>query len=191
MARYILFRGKRIDNGEWVNGYVTRIKHSSDKGKIESYYFNALDELGWVAECVVSAETVCQYTGLTDKNRRKIFEGDILKRVVLPTKRIESNFRIAFVPVKSCFSAIDLDGSNVTFISDYINCNFEIEVIGNVFDNPELVKNPKCSECKCRNCFSKSECCPECEGAISGCEEYSETDIYNPDLEGETHESHN
>ena len=87
----------------------------------------------------VDLETACQYTGLTDKNGRKIFEGDILKRVLLPTKRIENNFRIAFVPVKSCFSAIDLDGSNVTFISDYINSSYKIEVIGNVFDNPELI----------------------------------------------------
>ena len=132
--REILFRGKRETDGEWIFGSLVK--------KINSAYIICEKIVGCVVdytEYEVDPETVCQYTGLTDKNGRKIFEGDILKRVLLPTKRIENNFRIAFVPVKSCFSAIDLDGSNVTFISDYINRNFEIEIVGNIFDNPELI----------------------------------------------------
>ena len=139
MAREILFRGKRIDNGEWVDGYYTFYPQGfSVKGKPEHVIRDTWELIGKLY--FVDPDTVCQYTGLTDKNGRKIFEGDILKRVLLPTKRIENNFRIAFVPVKSCFSAIDLDGSNVTFISDYINSSYEIEVIGNIFDNPELLE---------------------------------------------------
>ena len=148
MNREILFRGECIDEtclkGQWLEGYIL---HDGVTGKYYIHRDNYLNESDNVGEegllrfvaYEVDPETVCQYTGLTDKNGRKIFEGDILKRVLLPTKRIENNFRIAFVPVKSCFSAIDLDGSNVTFISDYINSSYEIEVIGNIFDNPELI----------------------------------------------------
>ena len=58
----------------------------------------------------------------------------------MPTKRIEKNFKIAYVPYKCCISAIDLDGSNITFLSDYINNQYEVEVIGNIFDNQELLE---------------------------------------------------
>ena len=84
--------------------------------------------------------TICQCTGLKDKNGNLIWENDICRRILLPTKRIEKNFRIAYVPYKCCLSAIDLDGSNITFLSDYINNQYEVEVIGNIFDNPELLE---------------------------------------------------
>lgn len=133
--REILFKAKRIDNGEWIEGDLSYHVHDGD---VYVFPANGYDS----PDCYeVDSETVCEYTGLTDKNGRKIFEGDILKKVLLPTKRIENNFRIAFIPVKSCFSAVDLDGSNVTFVSDYINKNYEIEIIGNIFDNPELLRS--------------------------------------------------
>lgn len=145
MEREILFRGKMIDNGEWIEGFFVQQK---EKFYICSNLYQIMDgysskngqHYGFGDFYEVDPETVCQYTGLTDKNGKKIYEGDILKRILLPTKRIENVFRVKFVPVKSCFSAIDLNGSDVTFISDYINSNYEIEVIGNIFDNPELLK---------------------------------------------------
>ena len=88
----------------------------------------------------VDPSTICQCTGLKDKNGRVIWENDICIRVMLPTKRIKTNFKIAYVPYKCCISAIDLDGSNITFLSDYINNHYEVEVIGNIFDNPELLE---------------------------------------------------
>ena len=84
--------------------------------------------------------TICQCTGLKDKHGKLIFENDICRRIMLPTKRIKTIFRIAYVPYKCCLSAIDLDGSNVTFLSDYINNQYEVEVIGSAIDNPELLE---------------------------------------------------
>ena len=150
MAREILFRGKRIDNGEWVNGYVTRIKRADDNGNAESYYFNALDELGWIAECAVSAETVCQYTGLADKNGRKIFEGDIITYqhdnddCPFPNKDTKRRVgRVYFQEFRSCFAVAEGRNGSDRINQDlfkYVQNGNRVEVIGNIFDNPELME---------------------------------------------------
>ena len=67
--REILFRGKRTDNGEWVEGLVARYNPKFDCANIVD---------GFESLVPVKTETVGQYTGLTDKNGKKIFEGDIL-----------------------------------------------------------------------------------------------------------------
>ena len=72
--REILFRGKRVDNGEWVYGYYCHVGYAgSEKHYIVSTYATAF----YVVEIV--PETVGQYTDLNDKNDRKIFRGDIIK----------------------------------------------------------------------------------------------------------------
>ena len=74
-SRY-LYRGKRIDNGEWVEGYLS-YPFCTEKGN-ESYYFYAKDSLDFFCRCVVDASTICQCTGLKDKNGKLILENDIL-----------------------------------------------------------------------------------------------------------------
>ena len=68
--REILFRGKRVDNGEWVEGLLARYNPKFPSA-------NILDEFEILTP--VKTKTIGQYTGLKDKNGKKIFEGDIVK----------------------------------------------------------------------------------------------------------------
>ena len=142
-----LYRAKRKDDGEWIVGsliqtsYLESIRswissEQEDKARLREISSN---QAVWRA-FEVRTDTICQYTGLKDKNGKLIWENDICRRVLLPTKRIKTNFKITYVPYKCCISAIDLDGSNITFLSDYINNQYEVEVIGNIFDNQELLE---------------------------------------------------
>lgn len=127
-----LYRAKRTDNGEWTYGYLYGIWER------KYILWGMTNDVPNMTE--VDTSTLCQCTGLKDKNGNLIWENDICSRILLPTKRIKTNFRIAYMPLKCCLSAIDLDGSNVTFLSDYINNQYEVEVIGSVIDNPELLE---------------------------------------------------
>ena len=142
-----LYRAKRTDNGEWIVGSLIQ---TSYLGSIRSWISSEQEDKARLREISsnqavwrafeVRTDTICQCTGINDKNGKLIWENDICRRILLPTKRIKTNFKIAYVPYKCCISAIDLDGSNITFLSDYINNHYEVEVIGNIFDNPELLE---------------------------------------------------
>lgn len=145
--REILFRGKRVDNGRWVEGQYTCEEYEPHLQKVLH-----IDRIAIAGACVsvgVIPETVGQYTGLTDKNGlTKIFEGDIL----CIKKRNGTKSRICFV----CFGEyIDADSAfdNYRCIGFYIkifdtcctigvlwDSEFEYEIIGNIHDNPELLE---------------------------------------------------
>lgn len=118
--REILFRGKQIDNGEWVHGVPTK----DGRGEVMVKNIFACEEYNCRgAICLyVDENTVGQYTGLKDKNGTKIFEGDIvlLKGVVFD---------------ESCFQVYD---SSVCYVMNNFY-DYETEVIGNIYDNPELL----------------------------------------------------
>ena len=139
--REILFRGKRIDNGEWV--LSGNIIHFNDENTEKLYYIpkansenvcihdnndNILSiEKGTFYRVI--PETIGQYTGLTDKNGTKVFEGDILKGRFYGFPVIKDDF------VFSVSWQDDVKG----FKSNYFEANL-CEVIGNIHDNPELLR---------------------------------------------------
>ncbi len=135
--REILFRGKRVGNGEWLYGWVTT-QHKKYTGgdlltKIQSNTFG-------VGEYYVDTETVGQFTGLLDKNGTKIFEGDIVRRF---NSKEQEVMRYAVKWNTDCcmFVLICEDTYLGEYDSDFtVFYGEEFEIVGNVHDNPELRK---------------------------------------------------
>lgn len=124
-----LFRGKRIDNGEWMEGYLS-YPFCTKKGN-ESYYFYAKDSLGFFCRCVVDASTICQCTGLKDKNGNLIWENDIVK-----INNSKANTVVAFRDFEIICTI-----PNEKYYKHRLEYDTEYEVIGNIFDNPELLES--------------------------------------------------
>ena len=121
--REILFRGKRADNGEWVAGNLF-IPDREDTPTQICIGTNIVR-----ISYDISPETVGQYTGLTDKNGKKIFEGDVVTMPAYGGGRHK-----AVVYFKKGKFAVD---GNVYSFKDISPKN--IEIIGNIHDNPELM----------------------------------------------------
>ena len=124
--REVIFRGKRTDNGEWIEGSLLGIDWC-DK---PSTYSIAPNTPVSVFYSVIS-ETVGQYTGLTDKNGKRIFEGDIVSLV----KHDSLIYKVVYVPCR--YELVNSKGVNCFVLDIYKSEN--IEVIGNIHDNPELL----------------------------------------------------
>ena len=145
--REVIFRGKRTDNGEWVKGYL----YITHIGAHEIGSYDAEINIERLTFDVIP-ETVGQYTGLTDKNGVRIFEGDILRGFEYPfCSNINGEFNyfaeIVWFDDSSAFGIYTFKNpkSNVRGISEgntdyleYFNAD-KWEVIGNIHDNPELL----------------------------------------------------
>jgi uncharacterized phage protein (TIGR01671 family) len=119
--REILFRGKRIDNSEWVYGDLMH-KHYNFNTKADKVIHNN------VMKYKVIPETVGQFTGLTDKNGKKIFEGDVVK--------VFDN-RVGVVVYGSGMFFVQPCEREAIYMFE-IGTSSNIEIIGNIHDNPEL-----------------------------------------------------
>ena len=146
MGREILFRGKRVDNGEWVEGLLWKKKYHSNKIFIS--YFP--DEDDYEEVVAVSPETVGQYTGLKDKNGRKIFEGDVLAYQHFRDDKVVGKVVWGEYNQSKCdeyccnhygwhIDNVERDYYDDTGVGIINMKHVSLEVIGNAFDNPELL----------------------------------------------------
>lgn len=127
--REILFRGKRVDNKRWVQGYLSFVYWDvPEKARIYSP-----DE---VRGFDVITETVGQYTGLTDKNGTRIFEGDILEGDLEDNLEPGAKWRSEVIWGKFGWNCKE---NKISLPMDEFDI-CEGEVIGNIHDNPELLK---------------------------------------------------
>ena len=142
--REILFRGKRIDNGEWVEGgsIFKLINKSGEHFFIPRFNEKVIathdDNMNIIAleGCIlykVDPETVGQYTGLIDKNGVKIFEGDII--TIPDSKNMGRPALIRYDYVRATYE-VSRSGYNPLSL---IDAREFYEVIGNIHDNPELL----------------------------------------------------
>ena len=142
--REILFRGKRTDNGEWVEGYYYKAKYCRTDDELCDYitvpHPKEYNEPS--SHYIVNPDTVGQYTGLKDKNGTKIFDGDI---VLVPY--IDPIFKCTWNDTSPCEQAI-VKYCNGMFYVEYIESGDKftlstmdgyMKIIGNIYNNPELL----------------------------------------------------
>ena len=143
--REILFRGKRVDNGEWVEGYCVAepyTKNTYNHGYILENEKDLFAKKAWL----VDSRTVGQFTGLTDKNGKKIFEGDILEGIRYGNEeRAEVLWidKAASWGIRYSFREKNESGYTSWLNSAWfrsINDARAPVVIGNIHDNPELLE---------------------------------------------------
>ena len=137
--REILFRGKRVDNGEWIEGHL--IWCEDGRARIipshTDIFCYEMDEsiIQTVAHRVIP-ETVGQYTGLTDKNGAKIFEGDICRKF-----KSGDCVSVAWHGTMAGYVWSKRKENNryIFDFGDLFRVSDKYEVIGNIHDNPELL----------------------------------------------------
>lgn len=131
--REVIFKAKRIDNGEWVEGYYVKKYDFLGKRHLILYVDNYVR---WV--CVeIDPKTLCQFTGLTDKNSKKIWENDILMA------HLDESY-----PEDTTYETVEWGIAGwVTHESNSVDRQYldkfdleHFEVVGNIFDNKELLQ---------------------------------------------------
>ena len=128
--REILFRGKRLDNGAWETGSLVIVRMDCH----DAQYYIADKMTGY--HTPVDPSTVGQYTGLNDKHGKRIFEGDVAK--VLQGKDKD----IAYVGFENGAFMLYPKTGNIyeRTLWEYWYNDWDVEVIGNITDNPELLE---------------------------------------------------
>lgn len=143
MNMEILFKAKRIDNGEWVEGFIFEIKGKFYIMEMTQTFMTAYYSEESVVDFNMRAveidpDTLCQYTGLTDKNGKEIWENDICDRKEKYPEIVTYNEGDWQLDYSYAFGKeMHYAACNLGFYACERKC---VEVIGNVFDNQELLE---------------------------------------------------
>lgn len=156
--REILFRGKSLGTGEWVEGYYAELGVGDD---VEYFIIQNMALVGLFkdpemnksfSDIPVDPDTVGQWTGLVDKNGVKIFEGDGVSYkhtfIFHSSETLYEHMNDEPETIRECLDVIKYSEGKFTPIPYRYDCDdyyyshadFDFEVIGNIYDNPELVK---------------------------------------------------
>lgn len=129
--RGILFRGQTKSDKKWIYGNLLQ----TDNG---TYVIQNYVPFEGIGKYEVDPETVCQYTGLTDKNGRKIFDGDIVRYTdeVIGKEKVDE---IKYNETHAAFCRLHKSEMGLQYLLIDEAIANKIEVIGNTFDNPELI----------------------------------------------------
>lgn len=142
--REILFKAKRKDNGKWVEGYYCKTTIGNDVRPSDLIFVpfkvSRNEEWGWMK---VDFDTICQYTGLTDKNGKRIWENDIVEC----NKRKEECelYKIVWRNEYADFGVVPISNTctgqyPIGFSYGKTLHGRDYKSVGNIFDNPELLE---------------------------------------------------
>lgn len=138
--REILFKAKRLDNGKWVEGSLISTEDNSGfilRSKTKAFVPKGTNTF-CSTECYeIDQTTICQFTGLTDKNGRKIWENDIVNRTDL---HVVSEPSIGFIEYDLENTSFLIHWTNKVEYSPTYHWKDKLQVIGNIFDNAELLE---------------------------------------------------
>lgn len=136
--REIFYKAKRIDIGEWVEGFY--LKRYDFLGKEEHLILRVNSYRTWEYVKVFS-ETICQFTGLCDKYGNKIWENDIVKTVSDIYAHIKFGLYTTGFALEECNQGFYVDFPNKSYLRHELGYwNNKVEVRGNIFDNPKLLQ---------------------------------------------------
>ena len=152
--REILFKAKRIDNGEWVEGHYYKMsettycfKEDYERKPVPEHHYILQERMtDWglpnqIVQIEIVPETLCQFTGLCDKYGNKIWENDIVKTVSDIYAPVKFGLYTTGFAIEECNQGFYVDFPDETYLRHELGYwNNKVEVRGNIFDNPKLLQ---------------------------------------------------